>query len=101
MALKVNSSKYGIRFAVKVVPGSSRTAIKGLLDHALKINLAAPPEKGKANKAIGQLLCKKLRLRGRQLTMISGETSADKRFLVTEISRDELRLRISKALDED
>ena len=41
---------------IKAVPGSSRTEISGWLDDRLKVRVAAPPEKGKANAAIEKLL---------------------------------------------
>ena len=42
---------------VKVVPASSRTAVAGeMADGTLKVNLAAPPEKGRANEELRALL---------------------------------------------
>ncbi|MGB9626422.1 MAG: DUF167 domain-containing protein, partial [Phycisphaerae bacterium] len=46
----------GVEVAVKVVPGSSRDRIMGVLGDALKIAVAAPPEKGKANQAVIEVL---------------------------------------------
>jgi uncharacterized protein (TIGR00251 family) len=48
------------RLSVKVVPGSSRNQIVGSLGDALKIKVMAPPEKGKANEAVVELLSMKL-----------------------------------------
>ena len=48
------------RLKAKVVPGSSRNRIVGWLGDALKINVTAPPEKGKANEAVVELLSMKL-----------------------------------------
>ncbi len=45
---------------LKAVPGSSCDAIAGLLGDRLKIRVIAPPEGGKANKAICRLLSKTL-----------------------------------------
>ncbi|MBN1795039.1 MAG: DUF167 domain-containing protein, partial [Sedimentisphaerales bacterium] len=47
--LKVENCNMGITFTVKVVPGSSKTSLSGILDGMLKLKIAAPPEKGKAN----------------------------------------------------
>ncbi len=45
---------------VWVVPGSSRTEIAGLHGDALKVRVAAPAEKGKANRALLDLLSDRL-----------------------------------------
>ena len=37
---------------VKVVPGASRSEVTGWLGDSLKIRVAAPPERGKANAAV-------------------------------------------------
>ena len=56
------------------------------------------PEKGKANKAILELLADKLGLRKNQLELLSGETSSQKKFLVREITAEDLNQRISDQL---
>jgi uncharacterized protein len=63
---------------VKVVPGSSRTVVAGVWNGMLKVKVAAPPEKGKANKALAEFLAEKLGVRARDVTIVSGETSAVK-----------------------
>jgi uncharacterized protein len=60
---------------VKVVPGSSRTAIAGLWNGMLKVKVAAPPEKGKANKALVEFLAASLGLKGKDVAVVSGETN--------------------------
>jgi len=56
------------------------------------------PEKGKANKAILELLAETLGLRKNQLELLAGETSSQKKFLVREITAEELAQRISDQL---
>jgi uncharacterized protein len=60
---------------VKVVPGSSRTAIAGVWNGMLKVKVAAPPEKGKANKALVEFLAAALGLKGKDVAVISGQTN--------------------------
>ncbi len=41
---------------VKIVPGASRTRLMGPWENRVKIAVASPPEKGKANQAVTTLL---------------------------------------------
>ena len=82
---------------VKAVPGASRDRIVGELDGALKVAVSAPAEKGRANKAIIALLAKGLGLRKSQLALLAGETSPQKKFLVRDVTPEELLRRIEQA----
>jgi uncharacterized protein (TIGR00251 family) len=66
------------RLAVKVVPGSSRDQIVGWLGNALKIKVAAPPDKGRANEAVVELLAKKLGISANDIQIQSGHASPSK-----------------------
>jgi len=48
----------GIEIKLKVVPGASRSQILGPLGDRLKVKVAAPPEDGKANRAVIELLAR-------------------------------------------
>ena|SRR6185369_18017997 len=50
----------GAELRVKVVPGSSRDRIAGILGDALKIQVSAAPERGRANVAVERLIAKSL-----------------------------------------
>ncbi len=63
---------------IKAVPGASRDAVAGLVGDRLKVRVAAPPEGGKANKAICAVISKVLGLRSREVTIESGHASAEK-----------------------
>ena len=70
-----NESEQGVEIRVKVVPGSSKTQIAGILGEMLKIKIAAPPEKGKANQSLIAFLAKKLGVRKNDIEIISGKTN--------------------------
>lgn len=62
----------GVLIHVKVVPGASRDRIAGLLGDRLKIQVSAPPEGGKANKAVCALLAKAMGVAKRDVTIAVG-----------------------------
>jgi hypothetical protein len=63
---------------VKVVPNASRDKVAGELDGALKVTVAAAPERGAANKAVCKLIARELGLRKQQVRVTSGESSPHK-----------------------
>jgi uncharacterized protein len=63
---------------VKVVPNSSRTQIAGLLGAALKIKVAQPPEAGRANQAVLELLAEILQIPPSHLAVVVGHTRPQK-----------------------
>ncbi len=85
MNLKVEQKENSVVFGVKVVPGGSRTALAGVLGDLLKIKVAAPPEKGKANKCLVEFLAKQLGVKKNQIAIISGQTNPVKTIQVTGI----------------
>jgi len=80
----------GVVFVAKVVPGSSKTAVCGLLDGMVKIKISAAPEKGKANRCLLEFLAKKLGVKKNAVSIISGRTGPVKHVQVLGISADVL-----------
>jgi uncharacterized protein (TIGR00251 family) len=80
---EVNGS---VVFKVKAVPGSSRTAVGGLLGGMLKVKIAAPPEKGKANQSLIEFLAKELGVKKNAVSIIMGQTNPIKQVQVMGIS---------------
>lgn len=77
----------GVFIAVKAVPGSSRDSIAGALGDRLKVRTSAPPEGGKANKAIAGTLARELGVKARDVELVSGAASAEKTFRVGSMDR--------------
>lgn len=79
---------------VRAYPGSRRDELRGEHDGALKVAVTQAPEKGKANKAIGEVLAKALQLRRSQIELLSGDTQSQKRFLIRGVTAEELLRRL-------
>ena len=82
-------------FTAKIVPGSSRTAVCGLLDGMLKIKVSAAPEKGKANRCLIEFLAKQLGVKKKAVSIISGRTNPVKKMQVLGISAEGLLKRLN------
>lgn len=91
----------GTIVSVRAQPGARRNEIRDVQDGMLKVSVTQAAEKGKANKAIAELLAKKFGLKKSQLELLSGETSRLKRFLVRGVDRKTLSERIAKAVAAD
>jgi uncharacterized protein (TIGR00251 family) len=76
---------------VKVVPGSFRNQIVGWLADALKIKVAAPPERGKANDAVVDLLADHLGISADDITLVSGHSSAAKVLAITGMDDESIK----------
>ena len=92
--ISIRDVEGGAVVAVKVVPGASRDRIMGALGEALKVAVAAPPEKGKANAAVAAILARALGLDRRSVALASGPASPRKEFLLGGLSAAEARRRI-------
>lgn len=84
----------GCVLPVRAQPGARKAGLKGEQGGALKLSVTAPPEDGRANEAIVELIRELLRLKRSQLELMSGQTSRDKRFLIRGIGRAEMIARI-------
>lgn len=67
---------------VKAVPGAKRDEIAGVLGDRLKVRVSAPPEGGKANRAICELVARVLGVRGSAVSVERGASSAEKTLRV-------------------
>jgi len=67
-----------VRILVKAVPGAKRDEIVGRLGERLKIRISAPPEDGKANAAICELIAEALGIKARDVRVVGGQSRAEK-----------------------
>ena len=77
-----------------MIPRAPRNRVDGLRGDAVLIRLAAPPVEGAANEALVAFLSDALDLPRRNLTIVSGETSRDKRVRIEGIDEATARTRL-------
>ncbi|MCW2913666.1 MAG: hypothetical protein JWN52_1734 [Actinomycetia bacterium] len=75
----------GLRLAIRVKPGGSRTQVGGTHGDALIVKVAARAVDGKATEAALRAVAAALGVRRRDVSLVSGATSRDK---VVEIDAD-------------
>lgn len=79
----------------KVVPNSHQNKIVGWQGKELKIRVAAPPQKGKANKELIKFLAKELNIANNDIEIIKGLTSSRKKILIPDGSIKNLKIKIN------
>jgi len=98
--IELSAHADGAVLPVRAQPGASKNAIRGEQNGMLKVCVTQIAEKGKANKAIVDVLAKSLALRRSQIELISGELQPQKQFLIRNISTEDLAARIAVALPD-
>jgi uncharacterized protein len=100
MGLELQVAARGVILPVRAHAGARRNAILGEREGALRVAVTAPPEKGKANRAIIALLSKKLGVPKSAIELASGETSPQKRLLIVGGSEQAIRQTIEQLAAE-
>ena len=88
----------GCVLPVRAQPGARRAGVQGEQQGALKVAVTAPPEDGRANQALVEVLREALGLKRSQVELLSGPTSRDKRFLIRGVARAALEKRLAEML---
>ena len=78
------------RIRVKVLPGSSRNQVIGKEGDVFKVKLTSPPVERRANKALIELLAKRLRIAKGRIEIISGKSSRLKTVRISGLSLEEI-----------
>ncbi len=86
-ALAFSPHPQGVVLKIRAAPGASRERIVGVHGDALKVAVQAPPEKGKANAALCQMLARALGVPVGAVRVVSGEGSRDKRVLLVGVDK--------------
>ena len=83
--------------SVRVTPAAGRDAVLGWQGDALRLSVAAPAERGKANEAVIRLLAGALGLPRQQLRIVRGQTSRRKVIAIEGLDEAEARARLDVA----
>ena len=89
--IRLEQHPRGIVLPVRAHAGARQNAVLGERQGALRIAVTAAPEKGKANRAIIDLLSDRLGVAKSSIELIAGETTPQKRFLVIGADEDSIR----------
>jgi uncharacterized protein (TIGR00251 family) len=91
----------GVLIPVLAQPAAKRSAIVKFHAGAVKIAVNQPPDKGRANEAILEVLAKTLDLPLRSLELVAGATSRRKMVLIHGGKPDTIRQALESAIGGD
>ena len=76
--LVLTPAEGGTTLRLRVRAGAQRSALQGVHAGALKLSVTTAPERGKANKAVLELLARALGVARSDLELVSGASAPDK-----------------------
>ncbi|MGZ5036107.1 MAG: DUF167 domain-containing protein [Usitatibacter sp.] len=74
--------------SIHAQPGARRTEAAGLHGDALKVRVAAPALEDRANEALIEFIAEKLAVARRDVALVSGARSREKRFEIRDAAAD-------------
>ena len=74
--------------SIKVVPGARKDRVVGCYGDAIKVQASSPPEKGRANEAVIELIARELRVSAAQVRIVRGHSQPRKVIEVQGISQE-------------
>ncbi len=85
---------------IHLQPGAKKSEIVGFRGNVLWVKVAAPPEKGKANDALIELLSGILSLPKKDLSLVRGLTSRQKVVAVSSMSMETMRSKLARFMPD-
>ena len=86
-----------IRLDLRVSPGATRSAVVGRHGRGWKLRVAAPPEGGRANASVVDLLATSLDVRRPDVRIVGGAGSRDKVVEISGLTLEEAERRLEQA----
>jgi uncharacterized protein len=85
------------RLRIRVSAGARTTELVGRHGDVWKVRVASPPERGRANDAVLDLLAERLRVAPASLTLVAGRTARDKVVELRGLGAEEADRRLEGA----
>ncbi len=84
----------GCLLSVRAQPGARRNGIVREQAGMLKVAVTAPPDKGRANEALVEVLAEAIGVKRSQIALASGAASRQKKFVVRGVTAESLQKRL-------
>jgi len=91
----LNDKETITRLEIKVSPNAGRSAVAGLKEGVVYIKVAAPPDKGKANKELVDFLSETLGIKKSAVLITRGQASRRKTIVIEGLGETEVLKRLS------
>jgi uncharacterized protein (TIGR00251 family) len=88
----------GVLISVRAQPGARKAGVLGEQAGALRLAVTSPPEDGRANAALVELVREVLGLKRSQVELHSGATGRNKKFLLRGLSKAQVTERMALIL---
>ncbi|MFO0811020.1 MAG: DUF167 domain-containing protein [Gemmataceae bacterium] len=88
----------GVVLSVRAQPNARKTGVLGERAGALRLAVAAPPDGGRANAALIELVRELFDLKRSQVELLAGATARDKAILLRGVTAAEARLKLAVVL---
>ena len=89
----------GVLLLIRAQPGARKAGVMGEQAGALKLGVTAPPQDGRANAAVVDLVRQLLGLKRSQVELVAGLKDRSKKLLIRGVPRAELAARIEGLFD--
>lgn len=96
----ITAHAQGVVLAVRAQPGARKRGVMGQHNGMLKLAVQAPPDKGRANEALVELIAELFGCKRSQVELLGGQTSQEKKFLLRGISAEEALTMLSALLSK-
>ncbi len=87
---KIQQTEAGLLLTVRVTPNAKRAEIVGWKEGMLRVKLVSPPEKGRANRELCELMAGLCQVAKSRVELLSGETSRIKVLLLKQFTLEML-----------